>query len=264
MIYHITIFISILFLISIFGILLLYIFLLLGINKQLCNNKTLLIIDIPDRKSLLIDLFTTNIVDINNSDKIIYILSKHKDYNILLDTNGGEIIENDYILNYILTSQIKLSIYVIRKALSAGCMLALTADKLYMNDTAVLGPTDPQLTIGLNTFSYTSIVDLINNKDINSINDLYLLKYYDDIKLYKENIDMIKKLLNKKFIKTISKANRNIIIDKLTSGKLSHHTPLSALYLKDYINIYTTIPNYVNNIYEMYYKILNSKIYYLF
>ena len=175
---------------------------------------------------------------------------------LILDTNGGSTISNDILLNYIIESKLELKTYVIRKASSAGTLLALASDKLYMNNDAYLTPTEPQITILDKTYSVKSIIELYNNKDNNLINDVNLLGYYEFKKSYDENIETVKKLLNTKFKFNISKKEKNKLIDDFTEGNISHHMPFGCRYLQKYLKIDNNIPLIVYGIYDSYFYLI--------
>ena len=73
------------------------------------------------------------IFDINDEKNIIKKLKDKKEYNIILNTCGGNIVSNDILINFIITSKIKLNIYINKKAQSAGTVLAFSATKLYID-----------------------------------------------------------------------------------------------------------------------------------
>lgn len=234
-----------------------YIYRLYKLNNLLIKNKLFIICDIPDKFKKIIRLLKINIFDMDDDDYIIDFLIKNKsnDISLILDTNGGSIVSNDAILNHIIESNFILNTYIIRKASSAGTLLALASDKLYMDENAYLTPTDPQLSISNQEYSIKSVMLLFQNKDINNISDINILEYYEFKKLYDENIRMINKLLNKKFKCNINKNDRNKIIKQLTEGDLSHHTPLNCRYLEKYIKIDKYIPIHIYDIYNMYFSL---------
>ena len=229
------------------------------LKYKLIKYNTIIIWNRPDRKYiyklvvLLLEYICYNLIfDINSNDDIIKKLKNHNTYNILLNTSGGDISSNDILINYICASKIKLNIFVIKKAQSAGTLLALAACKLYIDKDAYLSPTDPQITFEDNIYSIASFMKLCENKDINYITDKYLLNYYECKKLYDENLSLIKKLLENKFIKGLSDNLKNKFIHELTSGDYSHHKPLSGMYINKFLNINLTFPSYILDIYKLF------------
>ncbi len=248
--------------IVIFGIIL-YIckifFNFLNLDDQLKEYNIILICDIEDycfKMYKIIKLFKMNIFDINDDVSIINYLIKNPETEILLDTNGGYISSNDKLVNFIINSELNLKTYVLRKAYSAGTVLALCSSNLYMDRNASLGATDPQITILKETISIKSLIKMCEEKEKNNISDLYLIQYYESRKLYYENINLITKLLNKKFSSYTSKSDRKKIIDKFTSGDNSHHMPISYYELNEYINLNYSCPAHVEEIYNLYYNLI--------
>lgn len=233
------------------------------LKKKLKNNNTLIICNIITRYHIKYNIYKIfNIYDIDNYEDIILYLKKNtnKKINIILESSGGDIIASDNLINFILNSKIKLNIFVLNKAKSAATLLALSADKLFMNKFATLGPTDPQITIDDTQYSLRALINLCETKDKNYISDKMLITYYDSLNLYNENVTLIKKLLENKFIKNNfikNKLNKEDFIDNFTYGDLSHHTSFNIDYLKKYIYINTDIPRYIVDIYNIFNDIFN-------
>jgi hypothetical protein len=230
------------------------------LNNDLNKNNTIIIFNRPIRyniyrlMSLLIENICYNtIYDINEYNELITYFKKNinNNINIILDSTGGDIVSNDNLINFILNSKIKLNIFILNKAKSAATLLALSANKLYMDKYATLGPTDPQITFDDIQYSLRSLINLCENKDKNYISDKMLITYYDSLNLYDENVNLIKKLLNNNSkLNNKYKKTYNKFINNFTYGSISHHSSFNVNYLNKYINIYTDIPKYITNIYN--------------
>lgn len=74
-------------------------------------------------------------------------LHKHrgKEVNIVLHTPGGIVFHSQAIGQEIFSGPSRVHLYVPVYAMSGGTFLAMSAYKLYMSNTAALGPVDPQL-----------------------------------------------------------------------------------------------------------------------
>jgi ClpP class serine protease len=212
----------------------------------------MVICDISKKIEYINKFINIGIFDIDNDDAIINHLINNNIENILVETDGGSVIASDRLITYISASKLKLNTFVIRKAYSAGTVLALAGNKLYMDKDACLSPTDPQITINDNTISAKDLIDLYKTKDINSIDDNYIVGHYNLKKMFKENVTLIKKLLKGKIINETKKTK---IINKLTDGTISHHMPFNCRYLKKYLDIETEIPDYIYTIYNSFSKI---------
>jgi hypothetical protein len=234
------------------------------LKNKLLSNNCIIIWNKPYRTFinntiLLIFEYICNglIFDMDYHDDIIKKIKNNNVNNIILDTIGGDVSSSDILIDCILTSKLKLTIHVPRKAQSAGTLLAFSANTLYIDKNAYLGPTDPQISFEGTTYSIKSFMELCDNKDTNFITDKYLLSYYENKKLYDENIKLITKLLENKFKKNTNKLDRNNLIYDLTSGTKSHHMPFSGLYLSKYLNINLCLPNNIVNIFNLFEYITN-------
>ena len=235
-----------------------YLYNLYKLNSYVKENNIIIICDIPKKYNILFKKLCPNIFDIDDCDNIINFLILNNDNlpKLILDSDGGSISSNDRLLYYILDNNLDLTSYVMRKAYSACTLIALCSKNLYMNKNAILSPTDPQITILNDTVSVKSMINLIEMKDINMISDSILLSY-NNIKItHDENITMTTKLLNKKFKYNTSKIDKKSLIDKFTTGDVSHHNPISYKYLSEFLNINNDIPILINDIYSTYHKIM--------
>lgn len=221
------------------------------------KNNCIIITDIESnryhtrfRNFILKKIFNNLIFDIDESIDIIKNLNNN--INIVIETYGGNISSNDKILNHIIKSKLKLSTYIFKYAQSAGTLLALSGNKIYMTQNAFLGPTDPQITIDDNQYSVKALIDMCDNKDINYIGDKYVLTYFDSKKLYQENIEIFKNIINNKFKKNLTLSEKEYFITSFTDGNISHHTPFNYLYLNKYINVNMQMPKNIIEIYDLF------------
>ena len=235
------------------------------LKKKLLNNNCIIIHNKPIRNhiyklTLVIFAYICDnyVFDINEHDDIIKKIKKYNTCNIILNTTGGNISSNDTLINFILTSKVNLNIYILNKAMSAGTLIALSANNLYIDKDAYLSPTDPQIPFDDDMYSIKSFIDLYENKDNNYITDKYLITYYENKKLYDENINLIQKLLKNKFRKNISKNKKKEFINILTSGKYAHHYPLFGSYINNFLDIHLNLPKTILEIHKLY----NMIIYY--
>jgi len=229
------------------------------LKNKLNNNNTIIIYNKPNstyinKISLLIIEYILNeyLFDINDYTNIIKKIKNKNNINIILDTYGGDVSSNDILVNFIQDSKININGYVFKKSQSAGTILALISNKLYIKSEAILSPTDPQISLDGETYSIKSIINMCEEKDKNYISDKYLINYYDNKKLHYENIELVDKLIQNKLRKNISKDKKSQLIYELTSGDYSHHRPLSGIYLQKYLNINLNFPKYIDDIYNLY------------
>jgi ClpP class serine protease len=229
------------------------------LKNKLNFNNCIIIYNKPDvsyinKISIMIFEYILNeyIFDINDYTNIIKKLKDNKNINIILNTHGGDISSNDILINFIQDSKINITGYVYKKSQSAGTIIALISNKLYIKPEAILSPTDAQITIDGETYSIKSIINMCEEKDKNYISDKYLINYYENKKLHYENLDLVDKLIQNKLKKNISKQKKLQLIYELTSGDYSHHRPISGLYLNKFLDVNLDFPKNIDAICKLY------------
>ncbi len=70
-----------------------------------------------------------------------------EELNLILHTPGGDYEATKRIINYLINTYKKISVFVPHLALSGGTLIACAADEIYMGPYSNLGPTDPQVFI---------------------------------------------------------------------------------------------------------------------
>jgi len=87
-------------------------------------------------------------IDIHDSEQALRVI-KLTDPGVLIDlilhTSGGLVLATEQIAQGVCRYPGKGTVFVPHYAMSDGTLLALAADEIVMDETAVLGPVDPQL-----------------------------------------------------------------------------------------------------------------------
>lgn len=124
------------------------------------------------KKTSVLDLITGNITDSESTsaitlDKITSHLRKietipdNEPINLFIHTLGGCAIACEFLVRALLNHPGLVRVFVPQYAFSAGTMIALAADELYMSKNAALGPVDTQaMSLPLN-----SIVDSLRDNE---------------------------------------------------------------------------------------------------
>ena len=207
-------------------------------DNDKCNIENKFVVDINDDVSFIKRYSMVNIDD---------------DIHIIIHCRGGDIDSSDCILNILLTHQGVVNIYVPYLAYSAGTMIALCADNLYMNTYSLLSPVDPQidfdnnddLTPVVSYLKYTKYVGLSNL----SVRDT--LKYYECKRLYDDNIRNLKRMLSHKY----PKKNLNFMIKELGKGYHPHAKQFNLDELNNMgFNINIGIPKNITSIFNLFIK----------
>ena len=73
--------------------------------------------------------------------------NKHKSLSVILTTNGGSLSPVERIVNVFRNFYNEVNFIIPDHAYSAGTIMCMSADNIYMNYYSVLGPIDPQVQI---------------------------------------------------------------------------------------------------------------------
>ena len=162
-------------------------------------------------------------------------LVKHDDskpLRIYIETDGGSFLRLQKIMRNLNKRTQKISAYVMKSAHSAGSILSLSCDELYMAEDATLSAIDPQSSepININNPSWKSIklIPLIYSSEDKQENRRNIIKYYKD--LTEDTYVEVRKILNKRFSEETKDAIMNEMFNKpLTHEKLFFIEDLQAL-----------------------------------
>lgn len=208
------------------------------------------------------------IIDIDESDKFmerIHNIIQSNDFkslDIIMNTTGGDISSSDVIMKVLLNYKHNVNIHVPCFAFSAGSMITLCANNIYMNEISLLSPIDPQMTYKIDKFiSCTSsskhLSDLLKNKTADNIDDTIYLHAIESRYLHNDNIKNLRNILHKRY--NLTKKNTRRIIKKFASGLDPHHMPINVDMLKDMnIPIKLNIPERINKIFISFVTIKNQ------
>lgn len=100
--------------------------------------------------------------EINGFMSVMYGMTWSKGLTLLLHTPGGSPSAADTVIAYLRQKFEYIEVIVPTYAMSAGTMIALSADRIIMGKQSQLGPIDPQMPIGGGYYSARSIVDLFD------------------------------------------------------------------------------------------------------
>ena len=215
-----------------------------GTNEQ---NKIILISDITP-SNISIYFFSNYIVNMTQTAKISSLLLNNYDKNIhiIITTFGGSVMDCSTMVKYL--EDKKAIIYVPEWAFSAGTILTLCGEKIYMDKYSCLGPTDPQLEINGVTRSFYDIDKLMKTKSINYIDNDTIMEYYELQKINENNKLLTSKLVKKHVKQNVGEKTVKKFINKLTDGKIEHGTPIYSDEISKILNVDLNMPYYVKQI----------------
>jgi ClpP class serine protease len=216
------------------------------------------VIYIRDTKESFIDqtlmyIYKNYIISINDNYSLRNILQKNyeKNITIILCSRGGYISSSDSMLNLLSIHKPTKSVFIPSYAKSAATLLALSCDEIYMNKYATMGPTDPQISVFDSWTSFSTIDSIVQAKSTDKINDELLIAYYENKKLYDDNVSVIKKYINKHKKKNINIGDVSEIVKMFSFGDIAHHSELSFDRLNKVININCDIPKNILELYSL-------------
>lgn len=109
-------------------------------------------------------------------------------------------------------------------AMSGGTLIALAADKLIMDDNAVLGPIDPQLGAFMKMYPAASLLRIAEVKNPNKMDDDTLIL----MDVAKRAMDQVKNLVCKLLEDKLEGDELEEVCMKLTEGRWTHDYPLTV------------------------------------
>jgi hypothetical protein len=231
--------------------------------KEIEKNHKSKIVFIKDIDNKIIDrlfilFFPNTVISINDNNRLRTILHNNPNNRIifLIKTIGGYISSSDSMLNLINNHKPLTSCYIPEYAMSAGTLFALACKKIYMNKYAVIGPTDPQISVCKEYISFNTLSKLIENKPISFIKDKILLNYYETKILYDENIMLVKKYIHQHIKdnqnrKIIAENEIERLIATLSYGNIPHHTEININDIQHIINVNNNIPTDIMKVYNL-------------
>ncbi len=196
----------------------------------------------------LIGIPFTRFINIEDSEEVLRAIRRtpdEKPIDFILHTPGGLVLAAEQIALAVYRHPARVRVIVPHYAMSGGTLIALAADKIIMDQNAVLGPVDPQIS----GYPAASIQNVIEMKNIDEIDDETLIKGDIARKATIQLENFIKKILKNKFEpEEIEK-----IILNLSRGKFTHDFPLTCEVLQELnIDHHTDLPEDIYELMELY------------
>jgi ClpP class serine protease len=162
-------------------------------------------------------------IDIEDSEEVIRAINLTDDdvpIDLILHTPGGLVLATERIACALKRHKAKVTVFVPHYAMSGGTLIALAADEIAMDKSAVLGSVDPQV----GQYPAASILKVLETKAKDEIDDeTYIMA------------DIARKAMNqiKTCVKDILKGKMDDekaeeVADILTRGEWTHDYPVTA------------------------------------
>jgi len=174
----------------------------------------------------------TRYIDIEDSERIlraIRLTPNDVPIDLILHTPGGLVLAATQIAMAIKKHPAEVRVIIPHYAMSGGTLIALAADKLVMDENAVLGPIDPQLGVLMKMYPAASLLKVAEIKDPNKMDDETLIF----IDVAKKALDQVKSLVCKLLEGKLKENEIEEVCRKLTEGRWTHDYPLTVEDLKE-------------------------------
>lgn len=216
------------------------------------RNSKIIVINHDIVKSGLIS-FLDNQQELSRVDALNFIrtlkgVPSDKTLEIILNTPGGCMTAAEVMVNAILNHKGKVIVYIPQYAMSAGLIIALAADEIYLDKNAFMGPADPQFRFGLSAATLLDYAKEIKDVPGSWVSDLTRLVKGEAEKAMKWTMEIIFRIYAAKQRKLDPDA-----IGMLFSGKHIHQRPL---FFQDLVKVIPFlkegVPAEINRVFDFY------------
>ncbi len=216
------------------------------------SSRTILLIHRQESISLL-GIPLSRYISIEDSEQVlraIRLTPPNVPIDLILHTPGGLVLATEQIGRALIRHQAKVTVFVPHYAMSGGTMLALAADEIVMDENAVLGPVDPQL----GNLPAASLMKVVAEKPISEIDDETLVMADVARKATIQVQRFVRALLEDSIPRQkIQPANVDNIIEKLTTGVVTHDYPISVEEGRELgLPISTDLPREIYDLMDLY------------
>jgi len=174
----------------------------------------------------------TRYIDIEDSERVLRAIRGTPDdvpIDLILHTPGGLVLAATQIAMAIKKHPADVRVIIPHYAMSGGTLIALAADKLIMDENAVLGPIDPQLGALMKMYPAASLLKVAEIKDPNKMDDETLIL----IDVAKKALDQVRSLVHKLLEGKLKEDEIEEVCKKLTEGRWTHDYPLTVEDLRE-------------------------------
>ncbi|MFP3417567.1 MAG: ATP-dependent Clp protease proteolytic subunit [Nitrososphaeria archaeon] len=192
-------------------------------------------------------------IDIEDSEAIIRAIRstpQNVPIMLILHTPGGLVLAASQIARALKQHKGEKVVVVPHYAMSGGTLISIAADKIIMDENAVLGPLDPQLGGPQGTYyPAPSIIKAVEIKGKDKVSDETLIMADEAEKALKQVKDLVYDLIRDK----LGQERALQVADKLVNGYYTHDYPITVEELKEMgFNVSTDVPPEVYALMELY------------
>ncbi len=192
-------------------------------------------------------------IDIEDSEEVLRAIRttpKDTPIALVLHTPGGLVLAASQIARALKKHPSKKVVIVPHYAMSGGTLIALAADEIWMDESAVLGPLDPQVGLGGQTppMPAPSIVKVAREKG-EKAGDQFLVLADIAEKSIREMREVITELLRDR----MGEDRAREVADILTRGEWTHSYPITPEKARELgLNVKTEIPPEIYELMDLY------------
>ncbi len=186
-------------------------------------------------------------IDIQDSEQVlraIKLTDEEVPIDLVLHTPGGLVLAAEQIARAVKRHPATTTVFVPHYAMSGGTLIALAADEIVMDSSAVLGPVDPQL----GQRAAASLVRVVEAKGVDKCDDETLIQADQARMALKQVGDTVRELLHGK----VPDAEVESLADSLSQGQFTHDHAFGVDDIKRAgLSVSTEMPREVYDLMEL-------------
>jgi ClpP class serine protease len=164
---------------------------------------------------------------------------------LVLHTLGGLVLAANQIAHALSRHPSQVTVFVPHYAMSGGTLVALAADEIVLDDSAVLGPVDPQL----EGMSATSILRMVERKDVNELDDKTLILADVGEKAIHQIHETVRRIIGDR----MSDQEAETLAGQLSGGRWTHDYPITTEEARELgLPVSTDVPEEVYKLMSLY------------
>lgn len=177
------------------------------------------------------------------------IRNSNKPISLIIHTNGGSLTSAEVIVNALTHYTENIKVYIPYKCASAGTLIALCSNEIYMDKNAYCGTIDPQCW-GISVCDVVKFCATYSESTswIGDICKLALSQANAAVNRMKDVLNRIPNIQN----------NMDVITHELLSGKYNHDKPLFIQDMTKIVPINEGIPEEIMKLYKLYLTTTNK------
>jgi ClpP class serine protease len=161
-------------------------------------------------------------IDIDDSEAVLRAIRETPDddaVDLLLHTPGGLVLASEQIANAVRAHPGKVTVLVPHYAMSGGTLIALAANEILMDESAVLGPVDPQL----GDLPAAALVRVVSKKPVERLDDRTLIM----ADVAEKALRHMKQVVRDVAADRLDADRAETIAEELAGGHYTHDDPIT-------------------------------------